>query len=279
MGLLEASQPTVVGDAVPQGRELETAPGACLPVDPLRDAQAFFGERVEAYRRSRSHADAADLQRMVDLLNPRPGERAIDIATGGGHTARALRAAGCVVIATDATRPMLAAMRDECDARAVADAQALPFGDATVDIVASRIAPHHFPDLDAFVADAARALRPGGRLYAFDLTSPEDVGAARIVDRIERLRDPSHVWSHAPSAWRRSVERAGLTLERLERGASEFDLEPWLARADMGAAREDEARALLAKHPAATLGGYGIVAPGRMRVLRVEVLARRPAAH
>ena len=245
----------------------------------LRETQGFFSARADAYRASASHGNADDLARMIQLLRPQAGGLALDVATGGGHTARALRQAGCRVLAADATRAMLAgatrAPDAAADAAVMADAHALPVRDGALSIVASRIAPHHFGDLRAFVSEAARVLAPGGKLYVFDLTSPEDAEAARIVNRIETLRDPSHAWSHTPSAWRDALDAAGLRTQRLERTASEFDLEPWLARAAMPPEREREARALLAAHPPVRLEGYGISAPGRMRVLRVELLATR----
>lgn len=243
-------------------------------VDPLREAQRYFGERVADYRASATHANAEELARMLAWLAPRRGGRALDVATGGGHTARALAASGLEVVATDATRGMLAGLAWP---GVVADAQRMPFRSAAFDVVASRIAPHHFRDLGAFVREAARVLRPGGALYVFDLTSPEDAEAAAFVDRIERLRDPSHVWSHAPGAWRRALAAAGLDVERLETTASEFALEPWLARARMTPTAEAEVRRLLAERPAARTGGYGLTATGAMRVLRVELLARRPS--
>ena len=279
----------------------------------LRGSQAFFAERAEEYRKSRSHGDREELARMVAWLAPRPGARALDVATGGGHTALALREAGCEAVASDATLPMLRGLADAGLPLVAADAQRLPFRDGAFDvvasdgtpqmlhglsgnglplvtadaqrlpfrggafgIVASRIAPHHFPDLPAFCREAARVLTPGGALYVFDLTSPADPEAARLVNHLERLRDPSHVWSHAPQAWRDALRQAGLQAERLEETASTFDLEPWIARARMPPAREAEARTLLRDHPAEALGGYGLTPDGRMRVLRVELLARRP---
>lgn len=243
--------------------------------DPLSEAQAFFGDKAEAYRASASHGNADDLQRMVRLLRVGPGMRALDVATGGGHTALALRSAGAEVVATDATLPMLRALADTRLPRAACDAHALPFRDASLDVVASRIAPHHFPDLPRFVREAARVLRPGGALYVFDLTSPEDDAAAAVADRIERLRDPSHVWSHRPGEWRAALAGAGLAAEALELRVSEFDLEPWVARARMPPEREAELRRLLAEHPPAVLEGYGSPSPSRMRVLRLEILARK----
>lgn len=249
--------------------------------DPLRDAQAFFAPRAEAYRTSRSHGNPAELRRMIDWLAPAPGTRALDVATGGGQTAFALQDAGCRVVATDATRAMLAGLARTAAERggaapeaAAADAQALPFRDASFDVVASRIAPHHFPDLPRFVREARRVLRPGGRLYVFDLTTPEDDEAAKVINRIETLRDPSHLDSHRPSRWRSALAAAGLATERFETTASDFELEPWIARARMTLEADAELRRILLEQPAATLGGYGVTAEGKMRVLRVEILAR-----
>lgn len=251
--------------------------------DAVRESQAFFAGKAEAYRTSASHANRADLDRMLAWLSPGRGARALDVATGGGHTAIALAEAGCRTIATDVTREMLGSVektareRGARVERVAAEAGALPVTSGALDVVASRIAPHHFPDLAAFARESARVLAPGGALYVFDLTTPEPREAGAIIDAIERLRDPSHASSHPPSTWRRVVEAAGFAIERLETRASEMDLEPWLARAEMTREREREARRLLAENPPEGLGGYGVVAPGRMRVLRVEILARKPA--
>lgn len=259
------------GSAAP-GRNVLDASCRSRGVDPLREAQRFFEDKAEAYRQSASHASREDLARMVDWVAPRAGERALDVATGGGHTALALRDAGCETIATDATPAMLREWPPV--ARAVCDAERLPFRRASFDVVASRIAPHHFPDLPLFAQEAARVLRPGGRLYVFDLTTPEDMRAQMVIDRIERLRDPSHGRSYPASAWRAALAKAGLDLARMETRTSTFDLEPWIARARMSPVAEGELRALLREHAPASLGGYGQVASGKMRVLRIELLAR-----
>lgn len=239
--------------------------------DPLREAQAYFGERALAYRQSASHGNPEELARMRSWLHPLPGERALDVATGGGHTALALAQAGCRVVATDATRAMVA---DHPPLpRLMCDALRLPFRRASMDIVASRIAPHHFPDLALFAQEAARVLRAGGRFYVFDLTTPEDAEAQAVIDHVERLRDPSHGRSYPPSAWRAALARAGLRVARLETRASTFPFEPWVARARMGAPAEAQLRRALQDHAPERLGGYGVTPEGEMRVLRVEILA------
>lgn len=225
------------------------------------DPRSYFADKAEAYKTSKSHANQADLDRMIAWLQPKPGARAVDVATGGGHTANALRDAGCRVVSTDMTRQMGPTI--------LADAQRMPLRDATFDIVASRIAPHHFPDLDAFARESARILAPGGKLYVFDLTTPENDAQARVINHVERLRDPSHHESYRASRWREAL--ASFKINSLETTASEFEFEPWVARAGMEETGERELRSLLAAKP--DLSGYGLTPEGKMRVLRVEILA------
>lgn len=231
-----------------------------MPSSSVRESQRFFASKADAYRRSATHANRADLDRMMEWIGKTTGW-ALDVATGGGHTGARLREAGFRVVTQDATlemRPDVAS-----------DALALPFRAASFDVVASRIAPHHFPDLRRFCREAARVLRPGGALYVFDLTAPRE--RAQAIDAIERLRDPSHGHSWSSAEWR--VALTGWRVERLETRASEMDLDPWIARAEMPPERERELRRILEARP--DLGGYGLTPEGRMRVLRVEILARR----
>ena len=119
-----------------------------------------FGATAEKYVRSTDHSQGESLDRLVALVDPRPEWRALDIATGGGHTALALAPRVREVVATDLTAEMLAAaerfIRGQGAANVTfreADAMALPFGDAEFDLVTCRIAPHHFPDAAQFVRE------------------------------------------------------------------------------------------------------------------------------
>ena len=61
------------------------------------------------------------------------------------------------------------AQRPLCELRA----EALPFADASIDLVTCRIAPHHFDDVRKFVMESARVLRPGGLFGLVDNVSPD----------------------------------------------------------------------------------------------------------
>lgn len=60
----------------------------------------------------------------------------------------------------------------------VADAAAMPFADASFDLVVSSFAVHHWHDPQAGLAEVMRVLKPGGRALIWDIASPQDMIAA-----------------------------------------------------------------------------------------------------
>jgi ubiquinone/menaquinone biosynthesis C-methylase UbiE len=179
--------------------------------------QSQFGAAAEAYGTSLVHADTSALQRVVELADPKPGDAALDIATGAGHTALALAPRVASVVAYDLTAEMLAETRRNALARGLANvftqqgpAEKLPFGDASFDIVTVRQAPHHFADVRSAIREMARVAKPDARVVIVDSTSPEDAVLASQWNQIEKLRDPSHVWNCSASQWRAMVAEAGL---------------------------------------------------------------------
>ncbi|MGH9075836.1 MAG: class I SAM-dependent methyltransferase, partial [Acidimicrobiales bacterium] len=63
--------------------------------------ESAWNERAAAYRTSAVHASGGDLDLVVEMCEPRPGLKVLDVATGGGHVARRLRAAGAEVVTVD----------------------------------------------------------------------------------------------------------------------------------------------------------------------------------
>jgi len=182
--------------------------------DTLRGkVQQQFGEHAQNYVTSTVHGSGYSLERLLELLKVTHGTRAIDIATGGGHVALGLAKRGAQVIASDLTPKMLSAARPfinesaEKDQAAYpvryaqVDAQTIPFADNTFDFVTCRIAPHHFPDVQKFVQEAARVVKKGGIVGIVDQIAPEDKRAADYLNAFEQLRDPSHVWEYSQADW------------------------------------------------------------------------------
>ena len=189
-----------------------------------------WSERAEAYRAS-EHREGADLDRLVEWCEPGPGVEALDVASGGGHVARRLRELGCRVTTLDPAPGMRADV--------LARAEDIPFADGSFDVVACRIAPHHFADVRAAVAELARVSR---RLVVVEDTLYAD----EQVEEAERLRDPTHVRSYSEEEWRGLFAGAGLAVEAAEVFETRHELEAWLERAGCRGAEAARVRVLLA---------------------------------
>jgi ubiquinone/menaquinone biosynthesis C-methylase UbiE len=183
------------------------------------EIRRHFAATAAAYVTSEQHARGDDLALLVTLAQPKPNDRVLDIATGAGHTALALAPHVDEVVATDLTAEMLETARAFITEKGVsnvrfeaADAEELPFPDASFDIVTSRIAPHHFPAPDAFVQEAARVLKPEGRFVLDDNMAPEEPELDDFMNTVEKWRDPNHVRAYRQSQWTRWIEQAGLVV-------------------------------------------------------------------
>ena len=102
---------------------------------------------------------------VVDLLDPKPGERILDLGCGEGTLTATIRARGTQVVGVDNSDAQVAAARTRgLDAR-VMDGESLTF-DREFDAVFSNAAMHWMRRPDAVIAGVRRALRPGGRFVA-----------------------------------------------------------------------------------------------------------------
>ena len=159
-----------------------------------------WSERAEQYRTSDAHREGPDLDLIVEWAQ---GARtALDVATGGGHVARRLREAGLEVVSSDPAPGM--------QPDVVCRAEHLPFDDGSFDLVVTRVAAHHFEDVQQAVAEMARVASTAVLIV-------DNAFMGEDVEQAEKLRDPSHVRNYSEAEWRSFAEAAGL---RVDRGAS-----------------------------------------------------------
>ena len=238
--------------------------------------QDNFGAAAHGYVIAPGFARGDDLQRLLELAHPQGDEQVLDIATGGGHTALAFAPYVREVVATDLTARMLEAAETYARAQGVpnvrferADAEDLPFPDASFDIITTRIAPHHFPNPRRFVREVARVLRPGGRFLLDDNMAPEDSELDAFMNRSEKWRDPGHVRSYRVSEWCAWIEQAGLIIEAVEPlKFKKSDFMDWTARIHMPEAERDALEAWLLTAPPRCAAFFNIVVEdGRVRSL------------
>jgi ubiquinone/menaquinone biosynthesis C-methylase UbiE len=227
-------------------------------------AQDQFGPVAELYVRSKGHAEGDDLERIVVLSGATPADHVLDVATGGGHTALAMARVAGTVTATDLTPEMLAAAERFIRGHGVenvslqaADAQAMEFADESFDIVTCRIAPHHFPDPAAFVREACRVLRPGGRFLLEDSVVPAGT-VGDFLNRIEMVRDRSHIRSLTVDVWWSLLIEAGFTVMRLETFHKRHELTDWMTRTATPADAQRQVRGDFAAADAVARRAYAI---------------------
>ena len=190
---------------------------------------SVWDERAEAYRTSEAHREGEDLDLLVAWS---AGARtALDVATGGGHVARRLREAGLEVVSLDPAPGM--------QPDVVAAAEQLPFADASFDVVACRVAAHHFEDVHAAVREMARV--SGDLVLVAD-----NLFAGDEAEEADRLRDPSHVRNYSEAEWRALFADAGVDVEEARILEHPVALEPWLERSGCTGEDAERVRALVA---------------------------------
>jgi SAM-dependent methyltransferase len=119
---------------------------------------------------------------LAEATAPQPGERLLDVATGTGAVALLAANAGAVVTGLDLAPDLVERARAKAEAAGLdvtfeaGDAEALPYGDASFDVVCSAIGTQFAPDHAAVARELARVCRPGGRLGLACWTPESGVG-------------------------------------------------------------------------------------------------------
>jgi SAM-dependent methyltransferase len=156
------------------------------------------------YERISEHLKIAH-DHLLREVEPREGERWLDVATGTGEIAVRAAAGGAKVTGLDLAPDLIERARSRvADAGVevelvVGDAEALPFDDASFDTVTSTFGAMFAPDHEAVAAELARVCTPGGRLGLLTWHPTEGVAAFFKVMAAYQPAPPPGVGS--PFAW------------------------------------------------------------------------------
>lgn len=173
------------------------------------------------------------MREVLELARPKRGDLVVDVATGTGNTAFALAPFVRRVVGLDLTAEMLDEARRVAVKKSITnvdlvigDAAHLPFADETFDLYTVRAAPHHFHDVDGFMAEAFRVLKPDRDAAFVDCAPP--VPARDLLQEVEVRRDPSHVLSMTLEEWERKLERAGFEVDTASARELDWDYDEWM---------------------------------------------------
>lgn len=117
---------------------------------------------------------------VLEWLNAQMGEFILDLGCGDGQLTQRIAATGAHVLGVDASQEMVVAARERGIEAEQANAESLPFHDATFDAVFSNAALHWVRDQDAMLAQVHRVLKPGGRFVA-EMGGHGNIAAIRVA--------------------------------------------------------------------------------------------------
>ena len=166
-------------------------------------------------------------KKTVKHIRAYPGAKVLDVACGTGDLCESLHKAGIKAIGMDFSRGMLKSFNSKAPL-INGDALKIPIHDASVDGVTCGFALRNFIDINPFLNEVARILRPGSRVALLEVDQPENryikTGHSfyfnKIVPIIGGLLSDKDAYSYLPSSVRylpeeneiiKMIERSGLS--------------------------------------------------------------------
>ena len=138
-------------------------------------------------------------QFAIDNIKFNGTEKVLEVAAGTCGLGRVISPLVASITELDATEAMLNIGRNEAEKAGLKNvdfkiglAEELPFDDNSFDCVASRLAFHHFADINKVFAEMYRVLKKGEKLVILDMEARTEE-LREVADHFETLRDPSHV--------------------------------------------------------------------------------------
>jgi ubiquinone/menaquinone biosynthesis C-methylase UbiE len=195
-----------------------------------------FTKQAIPFAEMPAHSNEESIRLLIDMARISPEDDVLDVACGPGLVACPLAEIARHVTGIDLTPAMIeqAKVMQQGDGLTnltwhVGDVLRLPFADASFSLVFTRYSFHHLLDPKSVLAEMVRVCSPGGRVVVVDVftSGPEQ---AEAYNRMEKLRDPSHVRALALEELTALLTQAGLRGVLTQLYKHEVELEQVLQR-------------------------------------------------
>ena len=159
---------------------------------------------------NRQTQDSKHLEKILQFIQISDGMRILDLGCGSGYLSFpvARNNPGCEVIGLDIVSDTLRANRSRANKEGIKnltfvsyDGIDFPFEDDSFDLVVTRYALHHFPDIGHSIGEMSRVLKEGGKLFISD-PCPNECDTERFVDDYMRLKKDGHIKFYTKDEWK-----------------------------------------------------------------------------
>ena len=170
---------------------------------------------------NRQTHDSDHLIKILDFIRINEGMKILDLGTGSGYLAFpvAQKNPGCEIVGLDIVDSALEVNRARTEEEGIQnlsfvsyDGIDFPFENDTFDLVITRYALHHFPDIEHSLEEVSRVLKKGGRLFISD-PCPNECDTDRFVDDYMRLKKDGHIKFYTKDEWTDICGRHGLVYQ------------------------------------------------------------------
>ncbi len=180
-----------------------------------------FTRQATPFANAAAMRDEDALRLLVEFSGAGASDTVLDVACGPGLVVAAFAKACRHATGIDLTPAMIEKAREHTAALGltnvawhVGNVLPLPFPDGSFSVVVSRFAFHHFPEPLAVLKEMARVATRPGRIVVADMAASDEPKRADALNRMERLRDPSHTRALTLAEMRELFAQAGLPAPR-----------------------------------------------------------------
>ena len=196
-----------------------------------------FSRQAVPFSTAAGIKDEQALRLIVEFTGAGPEDMVLDVACGGGivvcalaHIVRHATGIDLTPAMIERARALAAEQKLTNVSWKLGDVLPLPYADGSFSLVTSRFAFHHFLDPKAVLAEMKRVCAPGGRVAVIDSEASPDPAKAAEFNRMEKLRDPSHVRAMPLAELKGLFAGTGLPAPRVTNYRLEGELEGLLSR-------------------------------------------------
>jgi len=201
------------------------------------DPKKQFDNQAKFYAESTLFSSGLSLKLLINLIDKKKFKKGLDIGTGTGFTALEISKNTDNVIGIDISEGMLNEANIIKKNRGISnvnfeigEAEKLKYKDNSFDLITCRTAAHHFINIEKSLSEIKRTITKEGICFLIDTISSDQSELNSWHQKVEKLRDASHIKNYSLIEWRSLLKDAGLTIKNTYQTRVNMDIESWMER-------------------------------------------------